>query len=698
MRNSLRQPSRFAGTITALTAAAGLFGTSAHAAPHMTPVAVTGFNRDVVVENTAIGPPFTAYAQEMNAGEGTAFYQTGLYQYAWGLPPSGAFVSLVGDSTMFQFQSYTTNNALVLSPDTGLTSGVLVLATPQTYARIAILASSGDGTNETGTLTLNFSDGTSNVTTYYAPDWESGSGNVAWFGPGKIDLATGSDTTGPEEPSFYQTTVNIAALMGATNKPLASITFGKTVSQSTAIYAVSGLLAGDAPAPSTPITATGWNRDLVIENTASGPPYTGPAKEFNPGEGTCYYQAGLPNTTYGLPRDGTISSLVDGSVFQLQPYTGNNALEMSKDTSTNPATLTLAEAKVYDSLSIIANSAAGGGTPDVTIHFSDGSSLVTNFNAQDWFLSSLNVAWAGFDRINLTNGATSGGPTSPRFYQTTYDLTALFGVTNKPVTSLTFNQAAGVGATAVYALSGVEGNQGNGFYTLAVVTNTAASSLSISGAVLGGNIVATGGASPEVMIYYGSSDGATNAANWNQSMYLGFQTGAFTQSVAGLAANSTYYFRVAAINPAGVAWAPSSQSFSTTSASLASVTNLPASNISPYAAILSGQILSTGNDAPAVTIYFGPSNGGTNSGAWSNSLVLPGDAKRLVWPGRGEPNAQYRPTISLPRQSTPPGPPGARQCKPSPLRQPPSPCRILSQSRPGATTMAAPVRTPTKPF
>src|SRR5580658_7021550 len=232
MRNSLRPPSRFADAITLLTAAAGLFGASALAAPHMTPVAVTGFNRDVVVENTANGPPFTAYAQEMNAVEGTAYYQTGLYQYAWGLPTSGAFVSLVGD-----------------------------------------------GTNETGTLTLNFSDGTSNVTTFYAPDWESGSGNVAWFGPGKIDLTTGEDSTGPEEPSFYQTTVNIAALMGATNKPLASITFGKTVSQSSAIYAVSGLLAGDAPAPSTPIAATGWNRDLVIENTASGPPYTGPAKE-----------------------------------------------------------------------------------------------------------------------------------------------------------------------------------------------------------------------------------------------------------------------------------------------------------------------------------------------------------------------------------------------------------------------------------
>jgi hypothetical protein len=593
---------------------------------------LTGFNRDVVVENTAAGPPFTNYASEMNAGEGTAFYQTGLPQYAWGLPPSGAFVSLLGDNTIFQFQPYTANNALILSPDTGLTNGTLDLVTPATYASVAILAHSGDGTNETGTLSLNFSDGTSNVTTYYAPDWFTGTGNVAWFGNGRINLASGTDTGGPEDPLFFQTTVHIAALMGATNKPLASISFGKTVSQSTAIYAVSGLLAGSAPPPLTPIAAIGWNRDLVIENTASGPPYTAAASEFNPGENTAYYQAGLPGTAYGLPRDGSISSLLDGTLFQLQPYSGDNALEMSSDTGTNQTTLTLAVPNIYDSLSVIANSASGGGTPNVTINFSDGTALVTNFNAQDWFVSSLNVAWLGFDRINLSTGAAAGGPTNPRFYQTTYDLTARFGVTNKAIASLTFNQAAGVGATAVYALSGVAGHQGNGPYTLAAVTNTPVANILTGGAILGGNVIATGGAAPEVFIYYGSSDGGTNAANWNQGISLGFQGGSFAQSVAGLSMNSTYYYRAAAINPAGVAWAPASQSFTTISPSPASVTNLPATNVGPNGAILSGNVLATGGDAPVVTIFYGPSNGGNNPAAWSNSLVLP--ATQSGWFGQ----------------------------------------------------------------
>jgi hypothetical protein len=583
---------------------------------NMLPVAVTGWNRDLVVESTAVGPPFTNYASEMNAGEGRGFYQTGLPQYAWGLPPSGGFISMVGDGTIFQLQPYTTNNALVLSADTGLTSGTLTLVTPATYAKLAVIAHSGNGTNMTGPLTLNFADGSTFTTTYFAPDWFNGSTNVAWFGTGRLMLSNGADDGGPENPRWYQTTINVAALVGATNKPIASLTFGQAVAKSTAIYAVSGQLAASA----TPISVTGWNRDVVIENTAPGPPYTSYASELNPGEGNVFYQNGLGGTTFGLPRWGTFQSAVDGTVFQFQPFTANNALVMSSETGTNAGTLTLVTPTRYNNVAFMANSAGGGGTPNVTLHFTDGTTFTTTYNAQDWFYNN-NYALSAVERINLTTGALQGVPDNPRFYQTTLDLVALLGATNKVLTSLTFNQAAVAGATAVYAVSGTRGDQ-TGTFNVASVTNTPALGVQTRAATLTGSVLATGGDTPEAIIYYGPSDGGTNPSAWGQHLNLGVQAASFAQTVAGLNANATYYYSAAAINVAGISWAGPSQSFTTATAVLAAVTNLPPSNVAATSALLSGEVLSTGGDAPVVTLYYGPVNGGNNPGSWAHSVNL----------------------------------------------------------------------------
>ncbi len=602
-----------------------IFGLSAaKAATNMMPISLTGWNADVVIEAAAAGPPFNSYASEVNAGEGNAYYQTGLPQYAWGMPPSGTLASLVGDRTIFQLQPYTANNALVLSPDTGLTNGTLYLTNPATYARLAVLANSANGTNQTGSVTLNFSDGTAVTNTLFAPDWMNGTVNVAWFGPGRVNLSSGADTTGPENPCFYQTTINVLALTGGTNKTLRSLTFGKAQANSTLIYAVSGLLAGSTPPGGTPVAVTGWNRDIMIENTASGPPYGNYALEFNPTEGTAFYQSGLPGTTYGLPRNGAFASAVDSTLFQLQPYTASNALVMSSETGIAQGTLTLVAPAIYNSIDILANSAGGGGTPMATIYFSDGTSLTNAFNAQDWFLGSPETALQGFDRIVMQSGVTQGGPVNPQFYQTTVDLVERLGAGNKPISSITFNQAAGAGATGIYALSGVLANQTNGNYSLPVASMDAASGISPRSATLTGTVTATGGAAPEIIIYYGTADGGTNASAWAASEFLGFQSGNYSLPLAGLSVNTTYYYRAIAINPAGASWSASSQSFVTASASDPAVTNIPAFNVGAVSAILSGMVTSTGGDAPAVTLYYGLSNGGTTAGSWANSFTLPG--------------------------------------------------------------------------
>lgn len=52
------------------------------------------------------------------------------------------------------------------------------------------------------------------------------------------------------------------------------------------------------------------------------------------------------------------------------------------------------------------------------------------------------------------------------------------------------------------------------------------------------------------------------------------------------------------------------------------VANSAASSLQANSATLNGQVLSTGNQDPVVTIYYGPTNGGTTVSAWAHSTTL----------------------------------------------------------------------------
>src|SRR5207253_3943657 len=118
------------------------------------------------------------------------------------------------------------------------------------------------------------------------------------------------------------------------------------------------------------------------------------------------------------------------------------------------------------------------------------------------------------------------------------------------------------------------------------------------------------------------TDGGNNPAAWANSSSLGLQDGAFSNTIAGLTFNTTYYFSARATNAAGTAWATPSLSFTTLSPTLATVTNLAATSITPTSATLAGQVLSTGGDAPSITIFYGTNNGGTTPSAWSNNIAV----------------------------------------------------------------------------
>ena len=233
---------------------------------------------------------------------------------------------------------------------------------------------------------------------------------------------------------------------------------------------------------------------------------------------------------------------------------------------------------------------------------------------------------SGIPAITFYYGTTDGG-TTPGNWQNS----ALFGQTIAPSFAKTVTGLAS-GTTYYFALRGTNAN-GEGWSTpgrtfttvngLPAVANVAATNIQVRSATLGAQVTATPGATPSVVIYYGTTDGGTTVGNWANSVSLGVQAGAASANVTGLAGLTTYYFRALATNSSGSTWAASTATFMTAVGTLPAVVNLPATDITGYSASPRGQVTATGNDPPIIKVYYGTTDGGTTAGAWQSMALLP---------------------------------------------------------------------------
>ncbi|MGD0815815.1 MAG: C10 family peptidase [Verrucomicrobiota bacterium] len=230
-----------------------------------------------------------------------------------------------------------------------------------------------------------------------------------------------------------------------------------------------------------PIAVTGFNMDVVVENTAVGGDSYNYADTFDPecllsgGSPICFYESGLVASNLyggasalGLPTNGLLTSDFDhATTFQFAPYGSSNALYLTS--TSNSASLTFDTPMACKSLSVLAASAQGGGNGTLVVHFADGAaSSDIPFNAANYMTTNTAGAGAAITNFGILE---VGGPFYeyysldysywfPSLYQTSINLISL-GLNTKPITSVTFTMPSGTGTTTstvtgIFALSGTE--------------------------------------------------------------------------------------------------------------------------------------------------------------------------------------------------------------------------------------------------
>lgn len=285
-----------------------------------------------------------------------------------------------------------------------------------------------------------------------------------------------------------------------------------------------------------PIALTGFNAAILASNnaTAASPGATA----FDIPNNYCFYQQALSTGTRGLPLSGVFSSQSDSATaFQLGPYGAADALMLGY-TYARSGTLALANPDGFNSLTILASSANGGGQGTFVLNFTNGTkSPVFSFNCQDWFGTVTNVAIQGFGRVKLGTSFAfeDPGASNPNLYQTTINLATL-GLT-RPIASITFSNRASAGVnetTAIFAISGMPNSiplqPPTGFTAIA-------------------------GTNATVRLSWNPSAGATNyhlkQSSVSGSSYVTIASVPGTNFTAtGLANGSTYYFVASAVGTA----------------------------------------------------------------------------------------------------------------------------------------------------
>ncbi len=310
------------------------------------------------------------------------------------------------------------------------------------------------------------------------------------------------------------------------------------------IYSYSSTVAGlfticvyGGTSVTVPTLTTASTVNITQTTATSGGNITSDGGASVTARGVCWSTSVNPVVTGNHTSDGTgtgiftsnITGLTANTTYYVRAYATNSAgtaygNEISFTTLQNITIPTLTTASVVN---ISQTTATSGG--NIT---NDGGASVT----------ARGVCWSTSANPVVTGSHTSDGTGT--------------GIFSSSITGLTANTTYYVRAYATNSAGTAYGNEisftTSQNITVPILTTTAVSSIAQTTATSGGNITSDGGASVTSRGVCWSA--STNPVATGNHTSDGTGTGAFTSSITGLTANTTYYVRAYATNSVGTAY------------------------------------------------------------------------------------------------------------------------------------------------
>jgi PKD-like domain/GEVED domain/Secretion system C-terminal sorting domain len=199
-----------------------------------------------------------------------------------------------------------------------------------------------------------------------------------------------------------------------------------------------------------PVSVEGFNAD-VIANWTGSPVSSTTADADNAGyyfiDSTFKHQTTDPDPLYYLPVNGKIiSQNTPGNYYELAPYFSSNALRL--DNVTPFGTLNLPIPQAAYTLYVLATSGSGASTCDITVTFSDNSSIIFNsVNVNDWFGGNP-YAIKGIGRTFFNAPDPVADANNPRLYEIVLPISS-----NLQISSISFSKANSSSVLNIFAVS-----------------------------------------------------------------------------------------------------------------------------------------------------------------------------------------------------------------------------------------------------